>query len=207
MRASSRLWVVAVALCATGVAACTPAEGDGPDEASAASAQSEPGGPSAPFNLRVERIRVAGMDNAEILGTAAIPVRDEAASAAVRGAREVLATFLNAQFVDEGTRFSAGPIDALLTNRAKAILTEEDRAGLGHLNLAVEKTKRGPASATATVLVHGDAPHAVTLAYTALLTIVADDGERPVKQHGTVTFVPTDTGWLAEAVDVSLEVS
>lgn len=199
MRASGRLWIVAVLLCAAVVPACTGGE----PPAAGAQAQADP----ALFDLRVERIRVTGMDNAEILGVAATPVRDEAASAAVRGARRVLLDFLNAQLLAEATRFSAGPVDALLTDRAKAVVTPEDRAGLGQLDLPVERTKRGPASATATVLVHGDAPHAVTLAYTALLTIVASDGESPVKQHGTITFVPTDEGWRAEAVDVSLEVS
>lgn len=202
MRASGRLWVVAVLLCATAVAACTPGVAPSGDPLT------QPGQPSGPFEVRIDDIKVSGMDNAEILGRPATPIPDEGAEAAAAGARDALGRFLTAQLVDEATRFSAAPIDALLTDRARAALTEEDRAALGQLDLAVDRTITGPAATTATVLMDGPSPHAATLGYTALATVVAEDGTRAgVRYTGTMTFVPTEDGWRAEAVDVSLEVS
>lgn len=209
MRARRRLWVVAVLLCAATVSACTSADDDTARPGQPPSdSQVEVAGPAQPFSLRVENIRLVGMDNAGLLGRAGTPVDNDAAETAVRGARDRLRAFLNAQLVDENSRFSAEPIDRLLTGAARALISADDRAALGELDLSVERTITGPAAASATALMHGGAPHAVTLAYTALLTVVADDeSSSSMKQTGTITFVPTDDGWRAEAVDVSLEMS
>lgn len=202
--------LVAVAACATALVACTPpGDGDanesGAEQSSTGQQAREPGA-AAPFDLTVERITVVGMDNAEILGVAGTPPSNKAAELAVAAARGALATFLNAQLVDEGTRFSAAPVNALLSARARAVVSPEDRAGLGEVAVPVARTITGPASTVAQVLVNGEIAHAVTLNYTALLTVELEDGSQsPVKQSGAMTFLPTDEGWRADAVEVTTE--
>jgi len=206
-----RAFVVAV-LCTAALPGCTAAaqdDGPSPDQAeadpSAADARATPP-PARPFELTVERITVVGMDNAAILGRRGTPAASAVAEQAVAAARDVLAAFLDAQLAAEDTRFSAGPIDHLLSPRARAALTDEDRAGLGQAALPVGRTITGPASTVAQVLVDGDRAHAVTLSYNALLTVVLEDGtSSPAKQSGAMTFVPTDEGWRADAVEVTTD--
>lgn len=190
--------------------ACTAvAEEEGPSPAQAdavASDELATPPPARPFELKVERITVVGMDNAAIRGARAAPAASDVAEQAVAAARDVLRAFLDAQLVAEDTRFSAGPIDHLLSRRARAALTDEDRAGLAQLALPVARTITGPASAVAQVLVDGDGAHAVTLSYNALLTIVLEDGRSSsAKQSGAMTFVPTEEGWRADAAEVTTD--
>lgn len=159
--------------------------------------------PARPFDLEVARITVVGMDNAAILGTRSSPSNTDVAEDAVAAARDVLAAFLNSQFIAEDTRFSAAPIDTMLSARALDALTAEDRAGLGQVTLPVDRTVTGPASTVAQVLMDGDQAHAVTLSHNVLFTVVLEDGsESSVKQSGTITFVPSAEGWRADAVEV-----
>lgn len=198
--------LVAVVACATALSACTSS--DGSSEGGGSSPENPAGEPgaAAPFDLTVERITVVGMDNAAILGVAGRPASNEAAELAVAAARRALATFLNAQLLDEGTRFSAAPVDGLLSARARAVVSPEDRAGLGQVAVPVTRAITGPASTVAQVLLDGETAHAVTLNYSALLTVELQDGtQSPVKQSGAMTFVPTDEGWRADAVEVRTE--
>lgn len=210
--------VAAAALCVAALSACT-----GTDELDARppelteTVESTPDAPDAPdptpaptstgpFDLAVHHITIVGMGNAEILGAASPPPDEGAAQRAANGARDTLAAFLNAQFVDEGTRFTGGPVDGLLTPRAHAALTDGDRVGLGQLPLPVARTVTGPATTRAQVLLVGGEVDAVTLTYEAHLVVVLDDGqESAVKQAGTLTFVPTEHGWRADAVEVGTE--
>lgn len=157
-----------------------------------------------PFDLTVEHIAMVGMDNAEILGAPGAHPNEQAAVRAVAGARDTLAAFLDAQLVAEATRFTAGPIDALLTPGARAALTDQDRAGLGQIPQPVARTVTGPAVARAQVLMLGEQVDAVTLTYRTLLTLVLPDNEHvPATQSGSITFVPTEAGWRADALEVT----
>jgi len=182
------------------VAACQAA----PEASPGASDRGD--GAGAPFDLTVEDIVIVGMDNAGILGVAGTPPSDAAAAAAVSAARDALGAFLNAQLVDEATRFSAAPVDQLLSARARATASENDRAGLGQVDLPVARTITGPASAVAEVLLHGEEVHAVTLSFNALLTVeLAGGTASAAKQSGAMTFLPTEEGWRADAVEVTIE--
>lgn len=203
------------ALCAVALVACTGAdqvespEADrDPSQTRAQTAASAPGEPTitpaVPFDLTVDTITLVGMSNAEIRGAAAPPADDGAAVRAVAGARDVLAAFLDAQFVAADTRFTAGPIDRLLSARALGTISEQARAGLGQVALPVARTVTGPASAQAHVLVHGGEVDAVTLTYEALLTVVRpDDSAAPATLSGAMTFIPTPEGWRADAVEAT----
>lgn len=204
--------VIAV-LCLATVTACTATAREGaPDRhqttptEGATSPPSQTPGPARPFDLEVTRVTIVGMDNAAILGGSGAPTNDAVAKDVVAAARDVLAAYLDAQFVAEDTRFSAGPIDGLLSGRAREALTEEDRAGLGQAAVPVDRTITGPASAVAQVLMDGAQAHAVTLSHNALLTVVLEDGtSSPVKQSGTMTFLPFEEGWRADAVEVTTD--
>lgn len=195
-------------LCVATLTACTATareESPGRDHA-APSPTPQTTTPARPFDLEVARITVVGMDNAAILGTGRDPSDNAVAEDAVAAARDVLAAFLDSQFVAEDTRFSAAPIDAMLSARARDALTAEDRAGLGQVALPVDRTVTGPASTVAQVLMDGDQAHAVTLSHNALFTVVLEDGsESSVKHSGTMTFQPFDEGWRADAVEVTTD--
>lgn len=163
-------------------------------------------GEGVPFELDIHRIRMVNADNAEIRGVQATPADHEAAERAVEAARSNLEAFLDAQFVDEETRFSGEPIAGLLTPRAQASLTDGDRAGLGAIDTPVARTFTGPTSAVAQVVLEGSATHLVHLWYVTKLRAEFDDGTTtPVDQRGSMTFVPTEEGWRVEAVEVDLQ--
>lgn len=213
MRVRRRLGLPAVAcLVALLLLGCTSNDeaGDrdppGPTpEGAADPGAAESQGEGRPFNLDVHRIRLVNADNAEIRGTEATPADHAAAEQAVEAARKKLETFLNAQFVEEETRFSDQPLGPLLTPRAEASLTAADRAGLGAVDTPVARTFTGSASAVAQVVLEGSNTHLVHLWYATTLRAELEDGTRtPVDQRGSVTFLPTDEGWRGEAVEVDL---
>lgn len=201
--------VVVAALCAAALGACTGAEQPEPPERSQAvestpSPSPTPPPPAEPFDLVVHDITLVGLSNAEIRGTPGPPTDHGAAERAVAGARDALAAFLDAQFVAQDTRFSAAPIDRLLSPRALGVLSEQDRAGLGQVALPVARTVTGPASTRAHVLVHGAEVDAVTLTYDAALTVVlSGDRAAPATLSGAMTFVPTPEGWRVDAVEAT----
>lgn len=203
--------VVVAVTCVTALAACTgggdDVAGDGtPNPSPVAGEGAPPPAGAAPFDLRVERITVVGTGNAALLGVPGPPPSNEAAELAVDAARRALLTFLNAQLADEATRFSAGPVDRLLSAGARRVVTPEHRAGLGQVDLPIARTITGPAATVAQVLVDGTTAHAVTLTYTARLTVELADGQQaPVEQSGSMTFLPTPEGWRADAVQVTTE--
>ncbi|MDP8971099.1 MAG: hypothetical protein M3N52_11525, partial [Actinomycetota bacterium] len=159
-----------------------------------------------PFNLLIASIDAQPMGNSEIVtGVPDLP-DPEAVRIATESARAALEAYLNAQFVAAATRFSAAPLDGLLSPRAAAVLDDNARRGLGVLDLPVRGGVTGPAIAHAVVLVEGPAAYAVTLSYEAHLEVVLGDGTRgPLIQRGTMAFVPIGGGYRAEAVDVTLE--
>lgn len=209
MRVRRRLGLTAVAcLAALLLLGCTGDDeaGDRDIPGGTADPDSPEGqGEGKPFNLDIHRIRLVGADNAEIRGAGSTPADHEAAKRAVEAARKRLETFLNAQFVDEKTRFSDQPLGPLLTPRAKDSLTNADRAGLGAIDTPVARTFTGSASAVAQVVLEGSHTHLVHLWYATTLRAELQDGTMtPVDQRGSVTFLPTDEGWRGEAVEVDL---
>lgn len=214
MRVRRRLGLTAVAcLAALLLLGCTSNDETGdrntprgtPGAATADPGDAESQGEGRPFNLDIHRIRLVNADNAEIRGAETTPADHAAAERAVEAARKKLETFLNAQFVDEETRFSEQPLGPLLTPRAKASLTEADRTGLGAIDTPVARTFTGSASAVAQVVLEGSNTHLVHLWYATTLRAELEDGTTtPVDQRGSVTFLPTDEGWLGEAVEVDL---
>lgn len=162
--------------------------------------------PAAPFDLVVADIGIRSMDNAEILGVAETAVDEAVVREAVEAARGVLAAYLDAQFVDAATRFSATPLELLLGEEAAAGLDPDARRGLGDVRLPVGHTATGPASAVADVLVAGATVHAVTFTYQAELTVaLADGATAPVVQHGRVVFAEADGQLRVQAADVILD--
>lgn len=214
MRVRRRLGLAAaVCLAAVLLLACTSDDesGDGdapgdPGDPGGAEEESAAQGEGAPFNVDIHRIRLVGAGNAEIRGTDSTPTDHDAAQQAVEAARKRLEIFLNAQFVDEETRFSEQPLGPLLTPRAEESLTDADRAGLGVIATPVARTFTGSASAVAQVVLEGSNTHLVHLWYATTLRAELEDGTTtPVDQRGSLTFLPTDEGWRAEAVEVDLK--
>jgi hypothetical protein len=146
-------------------------------------------------------------DNAPILSVPPRPVDETRAKQAVEGATKVLAGFLNTQFVDTRYRFSGKALDRLLTPAVAELLDDKSRRGLGVLALDVEGTVTGDAAVRkAVVVMDTDRPLTVTLDFVAQITATLTDGtETPVVQRGQVVFVPTEDGWRARALDVSIE--
>ena len=143
------------------------------------------------------------MDNAMLFGgrpDARRPVVQRAGRSAVR----TLERYLNAAFVAPKSRFTAGPLRPLLTQRAFAELTSQSRAALAARGPKFEGGRTGPAVARATVLYSRGDPLAVTLRYKAALRTDTGDKSRRLVQQGTMVFVKAPNGWRADQVDVEL---
>jgi hypothetical protein len=87
------------------------------------------------------------------------------------------------------------------------LLDDKSRRGLGVLPLDVDRTVTGDAAVRkAVVVMDDDRPLTVTLDFVAQVTATLTDGtETPIVQRGQVVLVPTEDGWRARAVDVSIE--
>jgi hypothetical protein len=160
---------------------------------------------SVPFDVAVEVADVATMDNDELFGKdTAIP--DRAVHIATREVDEVLTRYLDAEFVTAQTRFSDGPLADLLSQRASDALSEDDRAGLGALELSAQEVQAEPVAATARVLTSGSDVVIVAVRYDARALVTTHDGDRvPLRQRATMVFVPEDGGWRAEAINAVLD--
>lgn len=179
--------------------------GDAGDAPAESPTPTEP--PPQPLRVQVTDIHILDMDNASILGTGPTRVDNQAVLEATRGAADALEAYLNAQFIDPDSRFSAAPVTGLLTGPAQAALTDADRAGLGEANVWAERTSGEPVAAQATVLAHGATVHQVRLGYEARVRVRAPGQARgrTLVQHGDIVFVPREHGWFAQAADVTLD--
>lgn len=215
MRRSLLLGALAAVLSTSLPAACTNPPAVTPDTGGAATpspAQAPSASPSPhpapePFEVVLEHIEMTSTNHAEIVGAAA-PEPDHAqVELAADRARRVLQRYLDAQFLAEGTRFSASAVHDLLTPAAQAALTDADRLGLGVLALPVDRVASGPASARAEVLFDGAEVQLVTLTFDAELTVGFDGRppRLPVRQAGSLAYVPTEAGWRVAAADVVLD--
>lgn len=212
MRARKVLCVIAMALCALVAAGCTrevPESGATPTPTpthtpSPTSSPTPP--PTEPFELELTKTSVDSMDNGAMLGRQPVEPDEAAATDAAEQALEVLGSYLNAQFVDEATRFSGDPITALLTAEALDRLDEEGRLALGELKLSADRVETGSSTAKARVMVSGEDVRAVTVTFEADLTAISGESESPISQHGSVIFSPTDDGWRVSFIDVALDV-
>jgi hypothetical protein len=160
----------------------------------------------APFSLTLEHIELAPMANDGMLTGNEAPVPRTGAEAAVEATRGALERYLNAQFVDPGSRFGDSAARALLRPGLFETLTPEQRHALGHLALPVSGVVTGPATGKATVLFDRGAAYAVSIDYEARLTLHfgdTDPGQQAV-QRGTVVF--TAPSWGVESFSLTLDV-
>ncbi|HSK98134.1 MAG TPA: hypothetical protein VK891_16025 [Euzebyales bacterium] len=161
---------------------------------------------SVPFDVTVEITDVVTMDNDRLFGRDA-EAADEAAETAVRAVEAVLQTYLDAEFVTPGSRFSDRPLRDLLSRRALTALQTEDLTGLGVLGLSVRQVVGEPVLATARVLTRGSDAAIVQIRYDAHARIMLHTGApRPMRQNATMVFVPEDDQWRAQSVDVTLDI-
>lgn len=201
--------VVVVALLASGVMLVVRGQldgrpGPGPP---AGTPVAEDDRPPEPVSVALSGTEPHDGDNAALFGRPQPPPDVAAAEAAAKAARQALEDYLNAQFVDPGSRFSAEPVAGLLAPAAQAALTDSDRPALGQIDLDVERVDAGAATAQATVFQHGPTVHAVTLEFEAPFSAtLPDDEAATLRQHGAVLFTPVDGAWRALATDVDLEV-
>ncbi len=210
-------WLLAVALVAasacTGVPEATPTatpEGQAVRPAATPTPSPTPtplaAEPAPPFELAADPVHVLDTDNAPILSTEPRGVDETAAEQAAQDATAVLEAFLNAQYTDPATWFSEAPLAALLTDGAQQALGDEERRGLGVLDLDVQRVEPGPASVDPMVTMHGSTPRHVTLTFhAALVGVLTSGAEIAITQAGHAVFVPDGHGWRAQAVDVTLE--
>ncbi|HUH07097.1 MAG TPA: hypothetical protein VML96_04735 [Egibacteraceae bacterium] len=213
MRARWLHWVVAVALCATATTACTRGA-DEPEASPGASATATPSPtptptptqpPAEPFELTQEDAFMYSMSNNGVFGAERPEPDVAAAEAAAEDVVSLVRDYLDAVFVSPATRFTAEPLDALMSPTVLAALTDEDREALGALDLQVERTETGEATAKPRVLIDGSTVHSVTITFDAGLTAVTADGETPLRQRGTLVFFPSDGGWQVIGLDVVLQ--
>jgi hypothetical protein len=230
-RASSELQSSPEADPAPTVGAGTPATA--PPSAGSPSSSPSPPGPSESFDapsdaaderfaVTVTEIKLRRMTNASLVGAERAPVNEKAARLAVEAASSALGRYLNAQFVEPATRFSAGPVEALLTADAAQRLSAEARQALGATGFDPARTTPGRVEAQAAVLVDGPEGFAVALDYVARLTATrstagassptaagsaAGSRRAPVEivQRGVVTLVPTQSGWQAISAELALD--
>lgn len=179
-----------------------------PASPATATASVPPPAPPVPFSLVVDHIEIRPLSNAGIVGHAVPPIDEQAVVGAVEGARAALQRYLDAQFVHEAARFTAAPLEALLTPGAAALLTEDGRAALGQLAAPPASADGGAAVAGAQVLVDAATVRWVALTYEAPMTLratVRAEPAEPAVQRGTLVFVAADDGWRAQAADVTLD--
>ena len=157
--------------------------------------------PAAPFTVTVDHIQIASTSNAGMFAAAEPAVNDGAALAAVNAAKARLEVFLNAMFVDQGTRLSEAGIAAIVD---PATLVPEARSGLGAIARDdVVGTVTGAAAATAQVQIEGDVPGTVTLFYSASFDLLLADVGGPVQQQGSASFVDRGAGMTLVAIDAT----
>ena len=160
---------------------------------------------SVPFAVAVEVTEVTSMDNDRLFGHDT-ENHEGAAEAAAQQVGDVLAAYLDAEFVAPGTRFLDLPLDDLLSRRAQAALSGDDLAGLGVLGVSAGQVRGEPVAVTAQVLTSGPDAVAVVVRYDARAQLTTDDGDAvPLRQRATMVFVPEDGQWRAEAVDAALD--
>lgn len=181
-----------------------------PPTATATPAPTEDPTPTPPpaerFSIPVGPVEVISADNAATLSADPREPDQARGGQAVEDAVDVLAAYLDAQFVDQGTRFSEAALAGFLTSEAEALLEPGALRGLGVWDLDVGHTETGDAAVDkALVVMDGDRPLTVTLSYAASLRVTLADGtSSPVTQRGQAAMLPTEGGWRAHAVDVRI---
>ena len=180
---------------------------DGPTAPTDPGAPAEPATPPAalPIAVEVDATDVESMDNDRLFGQDP-QIPDGVAESATREVSKVLETYLNAQFVTPGTRFSQRPLDGLLSRAASAALSRDVRAGLGALGISVWQVEGEPVTAQASVLTRGDRAAIVTVQYDLRAQVHHSAGDPvPLRQEATMVFVPQDGDWRVDAVDAVLD--
>jgi hypothetical protein len=196
--------VVLVLLLVLTVVALLPRSAPTPDTTPAPVTPAPPASPSVPFAVAVDVREVTPLDNDGLFGREVTPPDDAVDTAALQ-VEDVLQTYLNAAFVTSGTRFTGQPLADLLSPTALDEATDQDLAGLGALDLTVQRVKAEPVIASTRVLTRGDDVAMVEVRYEARAQVTAGGGEPLVMhQRASMVFVPEDGTWRAEAVDAEL---
>lgn len=209
------LLAAAVAVCA--LAACSGADPvveptDEPTVEATATPDEPPTEPAVagdPVTVAVGYVDVQLLDNAVLRGQDQREPADGVVEDAVEQARAAVERYLTTQFVEPGTRYGDAGHTALLVEGAADDLDEEERRGLGELDLAVTASPVGPFDAQAVVLTDGDDLLSVTMVYDVSFTL--DDGtgeEGQLRQHGHLLFPadqPDAESWRAELLELTLE--
>lgn len=147
-----------------------------------------------PLALAIEDIQLVPMGNGEILTGTGEAVDTDAAERAVEATASALERFLNAQFVDEGTRFSEGPARALLQPGVFDALPPEQRAAMGVQYQPVMGVLPGRATGTASVLFHGAEVYAVSIDYRVDVELFYDEPEGRATDSETASDDGTEEG-------------
>lgn len=176
-----------------------------------------------PLSLVIEPVQLAPMGNGEILTGTASAVDEATAEQAVEATRAALERFLNAQFVDEGTRFGEAAARALLQPGVFDALPPEQRAAMGVQYQPVTGVLPQSATGTASVLFEQGRAYAVSIDYRVEVDLYFDTpdegasesegsaspGEQasprsqPLVHRGTVLF--TAPGWTVESFEFHID--
>lgn len=160
----------------------------------------------APFSIDLADVQVLDDDNFAMLSVAPAGVDEGAAQAAAEAAAERLGAYLDAQFTDPDTWFTAAGFDGLLTPRAQALLEDDARRALGDLDLDVRTVETGAVTVEPMVALSEAAVRNVTLTFSAsFAATLADDSRVDMRQRGHAVFVQGEGGWQADTVDITLE--
>lgn len=147
-----------------------------------------------PLALVIEDIQLAPMGNGEILTGTGDSVDTAAAEKAVGATAKALERFLNAQFVDEATRFGEGPARELLQPGVFDTLPPEQRAAMGVQYQPVTGVLPGRAAGTASVLFHGEKVYAVSIDYRVDVDLFYDAPEGGASESETAGNEPAEDG-------------
>lgn len=157
-----------------------------------------------PFRVEILSARGEAIDSTNMFGRD--PGRPPPAVKRAAGkAGKTLQAYLNAAFVDPSSRFTRGPIARLLTDNARQSLDDRDRRALGMGGPEIAGGTTISAKARAVVLYNGKRPHAVTLRYTAKMSIIHVDQPARMTQSGMLVFRQLNNGsWRADLANVKL---
>ena len=161
----------------------------------------------ATIRVHLGRVTVRSTDNAQLFGERAKSPSRRAVREAVRASKARLKGYLVAQFAAVESRFTHRPLRDLLTPAARNALSRRDRRALGDLNLRIAAVSDTRVPARAMVMARRSKVDAVVLDYRLALPGESLDGGRAtLVQRAEMMFVPTRSGWRADAIEVSLVV-
>lgn len=156
-----------------------------------------------PFKVKIVKARGVRTVSSNLYGRRA-PAEPKVVKSAAANAGRTLERYLNAEFVNKRSRFTAKPVRKLLTPQAYKSLRKSQRAALGVASLKVLGGTNGKARARAIVMHRGGTAYAVTMKYRATIKLILDTKPRPLVQTGTIVFTRGNRGWRGDMVEINL---